>query len=185
MASLPSNHIIKTLLENNHADNAYLYYFSLEHITFKQYLKIKSSIVNTNNCLNGTFLLFDSLNNKFFPGSRLIDFFPNWFSFHKANYISKESKSSHLWNLSKIVFEVLSNVNLVIVILDASIKNNIATSITHIYSYSNPVKKTLHQAINVNMTEVELFTIRYGISQAIQIPDILHIIIITDSIHVD
>jgi len=74
-------------------------------------------------------------------------------------------------------------VNLVIVVSDASIKNNIATSIAYIHSYFNPVKKTLHQAINITTTEVELSVIRCEISQAIQISDISYIIIITDSIH--
>ena len=41
----------------------------------------------------------------------------------------------------------------------------------------------LHHTINITMTEVELFAIRCGINQAIQIIDAFHIITITDSIH--
>ena len=73
--------------------------------------------------------------------------------------------------------------NSVIVISNASIKNNIATSIAYIHSYFNPVRKTLYQAINIITTEAELSVIRCEISQAVQIPDISYIIIITDSIH--
>ena len=73
--------------------------------------------------------------------------------------------------------------NSVIVVSNASIKNNIATSIAYIHSYFNPIKKTLHQAINIITTEAELSVIRCEISQAIQIPNISYIIIITDSIH--
>jgi len=73
--------------------------------------------------------------------------------------------------------------NIVIVVLDTSIRNNVATFITHIYSYSNPVKKTLHHAVNGTMTEAKLFAIRCGINQTIQITNVTHIIVITDFIH--
>jgi len=52
------------------------------------------------------------------------------------------------------------------------------------YILTSTLLKTLHQAINVTMTEVKLFTIRCRISQAIQISNISCIIIITDSMYV-
>jgi len=149
-------------------------------MTSKQYFKINSSVVDANNCLYGTFLSFNSLNNKFFPSSRLIDSFPNYFSFHKVNHSNKESRNLYL---DKIVFEASLNTSPVIVISDTSIKNNVTISIAYIHSYSNPIKKTLHQAVNITTTEAKLFAIRCGISQTIQIPNISYIIIITDSIH--
>ena len=57
-------------------------------------------------------------------------------------------------------------------------------SIVHIHSYLNSINKTLHHAIGITSTEAELFAIRCGINQAIQIPEASHIIVITDSIHV-
>jgi len=71
---------------------------------------------------------------------------------------------------------VVSNTN-------TSIKNNIATSISHIYSYGNGIKKTIHYTINVSLTKMKLFAIRYIINQAVQIPEVFHLIIITDTIH--
>jgi len=56
-------------------------------------------------------------------------------------------------------------------------------SIVHIHSYLNSIKKTLHHAVSITFTEAELFAIRCGINQAIQIPEASHIIVITDSIH--
>ena len=56
-------------------------------------------------------------------------------------------------------------------------------SILHVHSYSNSVKKTIHHAVNITLTETELFAIRYGINQAIQIPEAFHIIVITNTIH--
>jgi len=46
------------------------------------------------------------------------------------------------------------------VISDASIKNNIATSITYVHLFNKPLKKTLYHAINVTTMKVELFAIR-------------------------
>jgi len=41
----------------------------------------------------------------------------------------------------------------------------------------------IYHAVNVTTTEVELFTIRCGINQAVQIMDASHIIVITDSVY--
>lgn len=118
-------------------------------MTSKQCFKIKSFIVDVNNCLNGIFPWFDTLNRKISPGSRLIDSFSSHFSFYQENCKDKESKTVHLWELNKIIFKVLSSTNMVIVISNASIKNNIATSITHVHSFSNLIKKTLHHTIYI------------------------------------
>jgi len=48
-------------------------------LTNKQYLKIKSFIMNTNNYLNEIILLFDSLNKEFTLGFHLVDIFPDYF----------------------------------------------------------------------------------------------------------
>jgi len=71
-----------------------------------------------------------------------------------------------------------------IVVSDASIKNQVAMSITYIHIYNNPIIKTLHHTINVTSTEAELFIIRYGINQATQVVNINHIVVIIDSIYV-
>jgi len=152
-------------------------------ITSKQWLKIKSSIVNTNNHLNGIFLLFDSLNSKISPDFRLIDIFSSHFSFHQANYKDKESKVVYNYKLNDIFTEAILNSKSIIVVSDASIKNNVTISITHIHSYSSPIKKTLHHIINITTIKAELFAIRCGINQAVQILGVIHIIIIINSIH--
>ena len=60
-------------MESRHTNNSYPYHLFLENMTTKQWLKIKSFIVDANNYLNGIFLSFDSLNLEFFPGFRLIN----------------------------------------------------------------------------------------------------------------
>ena len=72
----------------------------------------------------------------------------------------------------------------VIIVSNTSIKNNIITSITHIYLFNSSLKKTLHYTSNVITMKAELFAIRYGINQASQIPGTSHIIIITNTLYV-
>ena len=70
-----------------------------------------------------------------------------------------------------------------LVVSDASIKNNIATSILHIHMVNKPLTRTIYQAVNVRSTKAELLAIRCGINQATHVDNISRIIVITDSIH--
>ena len=70
-----------------------------------------------------------------------------------------------------------------IVVSNASIKNDIATSISHIHICNQPLVKTVHHVAFVTSTEVELFAIRCGINQACNEENISKVIVITDSIH--
>ena len=136
----------------------------LEYITSKQQRTIKNSIVNANNHLNKVFSSFNFLNRELFPGKRLINTFSSYILFHKADCCSNESKTHYCNNLDNIMIKALTKPNIVIIISDTSIKNNVATSIAHIYSFNSPLKKTLHHTINITSIEVELFTIRYSIN---------------------
>jgi len=66
---------------------------------------------------------------------------------------------------------------------NASIKNHITTSISHIHSYNKPIIKTIHRAINITTTEAKLFTICCGINQAVANFNVNYIVIITNSLH--
>jgi len=81
------------------------------------------------------------------------------------------------------MLNALFDLSIVVIVSNASIKNNIAMSIAYVHSFNSPLKKTLYHAINITTTEAELFAIRCGINQAIQIPGTSHIIIITDALH--
>jgi len=70
-----------------------------------------------------------------------------------------------------------------LVVTDVSIKNDIATSISHVYSANQPLIKTVHHATFVTSMEAELFAIRCGINQACIKENVSKIIIVTDSIH--
>ena len=90
---------------------------------------------------------------------------------------------AHIQQLDNLAFESSSIPSHVLIITDASVKNNIATSILHTHIHNRPITKTLHHAVNVMSTEAELFAIRCGINQATNHNDISKIIIVTNSIH--
>jgi len=75
------------------------------------------------------------------------------------------------------------NPNTILIISNTSIKNNVTTLILHICSSQNILAKTIYYVIKITSTEAELFSIRYGINQAIQVPNTKSIIVITDAIH--
>jgi len=67
--------------------------------------------------------------------------------------------------------------------MDAGIKNNVTTSISHTHIHNKPVTKTLHHVANIMSTEAKLFTIRCGINQTTSYNGVSKIIIVTDSIY--
>jgi len=71
----------------------------------------------------------------------------------------------------------------IIIISNISIKNNVTTLISHICSGQNIYVKTIYYTVNITFTEVELFTIRCSINQAVYVQNVTHIIVITDVIH--
>jgi len=77
---------------------------------------------------------------------------------------------------------ISSDLKLVVVIFNTKVKNNVTTLISHIYCHSNEVKKTIYHTVNITSTKAKLFAIRYEINQAIHIPDVSHIIIITNTV---
>jgi len=82
-----------------------------------------------------------------------------------------------------LVIEASSSQSIAIVASDTSIKNNIATSISHIHISNQPLIKTLHHAAFVTSTKAKLFAIRCDINQATSNNNVSKIIVITDSIY--
>ena len=126
------------------------------------------------NKFNKVFSSFNPHNQKFSPGSRIIDIFSSQFSFYSFNKHSKDNLTSCSYQLNNLLIVASLDPSYALVVTDTSIKNNVATSII----------KTLHHVVNVKTTEAELFTIRCGINQATNIKDISKIVIITDLLYV-
>jgi len=70
----------------------------------------------------------------------------------------------------------------VLIITNTSIKNNIATSVSHIYKGQKVIAKSVYHAINITSIKTELFAIRCEINYAVQLQGIACIIVITDVI---
>ena len=138
--------------------------------------------MNIDNMFNKILPSFSLFNCEFSPENRLIDIFPNCFSFHSLNRKSEDNIKSYLHDLENISLQSSSNPHIVIVILDTSIKNHITTSIAHVYIHNSPIIKTIHYAANVMSTEAKIFAIRCGINQAIHLSNIKQIIVIINSI---
>ena len=67
---------------------------------------------------------------------------------------------------------LLSSLDLqsVVVVTDASIKNQVTTPILHVHSHDRLVVKIVHHTVNIMTTEAKLFIIRYSINQTIYLP---------------
>ena len=148
-------------------------------LTFKQNLKIKSLIVDINHRLNQILPAFDNLNKELSPGFWLVDTFSNHFSFkHK----DAKARTAHLNKLENVYRASKDDPNTLFIISDASLKNNVATSVTHIQQGQALITKAIYHAMNISTTEAELFAIGRGISQAAHTDSITNIAVVTDTI---
>ena len=147
-------------------------------------MKIKSSIINTNNHLNEIFPAFDSLNRKISLGFHLIDTFHNCFSFHSVNQKDANTRIIYHNKPDNIYKNSLISQNTVLVISNTSIKNNITTSVSHICRGQDIIAKIIHHTINVTFTKAKFFAIRCSINFVTQMQNIAHIVVITDAIPV-
>jgi len=140
----------------------------------------KDHIIDSKTKSYGVFPLFDPLHQEFTPGQHISDIFPDCFSFNLVD--NKEKNITHTQELDNLVL-LNTSPSSAIVVTDASIKDNITTSIAHIHQANFPLIKTVHHAVFVTSSEAELFAMRCSINQACNKDNISKIIIITDSIH--
>ena len=182
--SLPPNHILQSLMNRNLYSSSCQHALSLSFLTRCQQELIKGHIIDMNNCFNEVFPSFDSFNPEFSPSNRIIDTFSNHFSFHLFNKCISQNIKSHIQQLYKLAFKSSDSPSFVLIVTDANIKNNIATSISHIHICNKSIMKTLHHTLNIMSTEAELFTIRCSINQVANNNNISKIIVVMDSIHV-
>jgi len=182
---LPDNHILKNLLDNSPPQPRLPNSHNIGSLTIHQKALIKGHLIDASIKSHGIFPSFFPLDPKFFPGHCIIDNFSNHFS---SNLVNKEKdknhKKTHAQELDEMVLHNSLSPLSAIVITDASIKNNIAISVSHVHSANQPLIKTVHHASFVTTTEAELFAIRCSINQACSLNNVSKIIIVTDSIHV-
>ena len=134
------------------------------------------------NRFNKCFPSFIPFHSEFSPRLRVIYNFSICISFDVHNK-GKDDKS-HAHQLNNMVLEFFSSSSTTIIVSDASIKNNVATSISHMHINNKPLTKMIYHAVHVTSTEAELFAIKCGINQATNFDNVSKIIVITNSIHV-
>ena len=180
--ALPPNHLVWTFMNNLSSSLIHQYPALLNNLTSRQRSLIKGHLVDSNNKVYGIFSSFSSLHPEFFPGSRIIDNFPDCFSF---NLFNKKEKNDTICfqQLDNLVLELSSSLSTAIVVMDTSIKNDIAPSISYIHLANHPMTKTVHHVMFITSTEAKLFAIRCGINQACNKENISKIIVITDFIY--
>jgi len=116
------------------------------------------------------------------PGNRVIDTFSDCFSFYSFSKC-KSNLKEQTQKLDNLAIESSVTPTLALVITDASVKNNVTTSIAHIHIHDYLIIKTLYHTMNVISTKAKLFAIRYGINQAINTNNISKINFIMDSLY--
>jgi len=180
---LPNNHILCSLIEPKSVALSKPHTLFLSSLSKQQHGLIKGLVVNMDNHFNKVFPSFDPLNPEFAPGCRVIDTFSYHFSFHLFSKCNEDNFKFQIHQLDGLAIEFLKNPSHTLIIVDDSVKNNITTSISHVYIQNKPLTKTLHHAVNVTSIEAENFAIRCGINQTTSSTGISKIIIITDPIH--
>ena len=134
------------------------------------------------NRFNEVYPSFNSLHPELSPGNSIIDTFSDHFSFYPFSKYKSNIKEQ-IKKLDNLAIELSESPTSVLVITDASVKNNIATSIAYIHIHDHLITKILYHAMNVTSSEAKLFVIRYSINQVINTNNILKIIVITNSLH--
>jgi len=181
---LPTNHILKNLENDDPPQTKSTISHNIGSLTDRQRLLTKGHIIDSNIKSYGIFPSFSPLDPEFSPGHRIVDTFSNRFSFNLVDKKEKNHNKIHGHELDEMTLRCSSDPHTALVITNASIKKDIATSISHIHSFNRLIIKIVHHASFVTSTEAELFAIRYSINQASAIDNASKIVIVTDSIHV-
>ena len=181
---LPANYILNNLMNDDPPIHKTYKVHNIGSLTNHQRSLTKGHIVDSNIKSYGIFPSFSPLDPEFLPGHHIINKFSNRFSFNLVNKKGKNHIKIRCQELDNLTLRCSSESNTAFVISDVSIKNDIATSVSHIHSVNQPLIKTVHHASFVTSTEAKLFAIRCGINQACSLDYINKIIVVTDSIHV-
>ena len=157
---LSFNHIIKLIINTNRSNGYITHCLFLNNLTFKQRSCLYNLLINIDNRCNKFLSSFSLFDKEFSLEKRPIDSFSNCFFSHSQT----QDVKNHLHNLDNITINTFSDLYSSIIISNTSIRNNIAISISYIYSYDKPVIKMIHYTVNITATEAKLFAIRYSIN---------------------
>ena len=89
---LLTNHILRNLMDDSPPSSTSQNPHSIGSLTKRQASVIKGHLIDSCNTSYGIFPSFSPLNQEFSPGSRIIDIFPDHFSF---NLVTKKEKGKN------------------------------------------------------------------------------------------
>jgi len=98
----------------------------------------------------------------------LVDTFSDCF-FILVNKKYPDTLTSHHNGLNNILENSFIGSDTILIIIDVSVKNKVATLISHIYRDQEIIAKTVHHTMNVKPTEVKLFAIKCRINHTVQL----------------
>ena len=159
---LLASHLIRTLMVDLSNSPTKPIPHSINMLTNYQRTIIKGHLIDSNNKLYRVFSSFSPLHPELLPGSRIVDNFSDWFSFNLAD--KGKNNKLHFQKLDEMVLQLSSSPYMAIIVTDASIKNNITISISHVHLVDHPLTKMVYHTALVTNTEAELFTIRCSIN---------------------
>ena len=126
--SLLSNYLIQMLMDSFFSLPKCQHLVSLNSLTSHQRSHVKGHLVDSNNKSYEIFPSFSPLHPELSLDSRIIDIFSDHFSFNISN--KEKNNKICLQQLNNMVLKSSSSPSTAIIVTDASIKNDIATS-TH------------------------------------------------------
>ena len=106
-----------------------------------------------------------SLNKELSLEFQLIDTFSDCFFFYTVNHKNTKVRTAYWSKLENSIKGSFNSHDIMLIISDASVKNNIATSVLHIRREHKIIMKTIYHTMNITSTEAELFAMRCDISQ--------------------
>jgi len=133
---LPDNHILKNLLNDDPPSVKPSKPHNIGSLTNRQKSLIKGHLPDSHTKTLGIFPSFSPIDPEFSPGNCITDIFSNRFSFNLVNKKVDNCNKIRGLELDEMVLRCSSDSQTALVIMDASIKNDIATSISHIHSYN-------------------------------------------------
>ena len=93
-SSFSPNHIISSILSSDRSYDHILHNISINNLISKQRLRLKSSLIDTDNRYNKLLFSFSYFNEELNLENWLIDFFSDQFSFHSCLSNIKSHKKS-------------------------------------------------------------------------------------------
>ena len=139
---LPHNHLLHSLINSNPNQTTNFKAIALDLLTNCQCSLVKDYLIDMTNRSHECFFSFSPLNSEFSPGSRIIDTSSDHFSFNVCD--KRNNLKFQAQELNNLTIESFSSLSVTLVASDVSIKNNVATSISHIHMVDKPLTRIIY-----------------------------------------